>query len=369
MENDPQVKVRCPIGMNLTGSPSGTAFCDASTQGRWDVETFGPHLVRLLQFCADPRAVPEVVAMLADAAHCDRRVAERSVSALLEAGMLVREDEHPCMPERAALRRWERMGWREAFFFHARTNLLPKTDYSHPEAYREDAGTMRRKVAAEPDLPSNYKDYPDATTISLEGARTDFADEPPLAAILSEESRPAGDRPLGLEELGWFIHLAYGQTANRRLPVTGAHVGKTSPSGGSRHPTEVYPVILDVDGVDPGLYHYSVRRNCLELLQPGDLSAQMREHVFLSSERPPFRPRVVFLYSTIFERSMFRYREPRSYRVMHFDIGHLVQTSAYLASALRRPCYRAYAMHDSAVDRLLGIDGISEASMAFMVLG
>jgi SagB-type dehydrogenase family enzyme len=327
------------------------------------------HLVALLTFCGEPRDLRDAVRFLAMRTERDEDAAEAAILALLETGVLLADDAHRDIPSRVALQQWRRSGWGEAFHFHIRTNLLPKTDYSAESAYRDDIAAMRRKAAVEP-LPDNYKDYDGALSIPLTADRFQGIDNPPsLESILAEDPQHTRSRVLDLMEFGWFVHRAYGQTAIRRLPVSGQHVGKTSPSGGSRHPTEVYPVVLDVAGIEPGLYHYSVRHHALETLRTGDFLDALRTHVFLSPNRPPFEPRVVFILTTIFERSMFRYREPRSYRVMHFDLGHLMQTSAYLASSVRRSSYRAYAMHDREVDRLIGIDGITEASMAFVALG
>ncbi|MDF5808502.1 hypothetical protein P4123_14470 [Pseudomonas aeruginosa] len=52
-------------------------------------------------------------------------------------------------------------------------------------------------------------------------------------------------------------------------PLGDVFVRKTSPSGGSLHPVEVYPIVLNVDGIERGIYHYSVRRHGLERLWTG----------------------------------------------------------------------------------------------------
>lgn len=362
-------RLRCPVGLGFTATPSGVILDDSSTQGRWALDRVDPSLIRFLLYAREPRDRRALVAFLMDATACSEAVAGKTVETLRTEGMLVREGDVPNMPKRASLERWAAKGWREAFYFHARTNLLPKTDYSSDEAYEEDVAAMRRKLRdASGTLPSNYKDYEDAQTIEL-AAEFDPGPPPALGPLLSEACPVETGRAMNLAELGWYLRLAFGETATRRLPVSGRHVGKTSPSGGSRHPTEVYPVVLDVEGIEPGLYHYSVRRHVLERLRSGAYSEVMRKEVFLSDARPPFTPRVVFLFTTIFERSMFRYREPRSYRVVHFDLGHLMQTAATIAAGRRRPCYRAYAMHEREVDAFVGIDGITEASMTFLALG
>lgn len=363
------MKVRSPMGMGLTRIPSGIIISDSTTQRRWETDDLNRHLVALLKYCHIPRAIGDATRFLEEVTECAGDVAEHTIASLLECGMLLEDHRHTDLPTQTVLKQWTDKGWAEAFHFHLRTNRLPKADYAADTAYSDDVDAMRRKAAAEP-LPSNYKDYDGVSSIQLDANGFSGIDNPPpLEAILAEHPLSVLERPLDLPEFGWLVHRAYGQTTDKRLPVSGRHVAKTSPSGGSRHPTEVYPVILDVRGVDPGLYHYSVRRHALDRLRAGCLLDELRTHVFLAPQRPPFQPRVVFLLTTIFERSMFRYREPRSYRVVHFDLGHLMQTSAYIAASVRRPCYRAYAMHDREVESLIGVDGVSEAAMSFVAIG
>ena len=69
------------------------------------------------------------------------------------------------------------------------------------------------------------------------------------------------------EDFSILLLWTWGHTHLLTDPQVGQYVLKTSPSGGARHPTEVYPVVLRVDGVEPGLYHYSVKNHGLELLR------------------------------------------------------------------------------------------------------
>jgi Lhr-like helicase len=78
-----------------------------------------------------------------------------------------------------------------------------------------------------------------------------------------------------------------------------------------------------------------------------------------------FAPKVVLVYTSRLERSMFRYREPRTYRVVQHDVGHLLETAALVAGAYRRRFYRDYACADTEVEQMLGVDYLSEPVVAF----
>jgi hypothetical protein len=54
---------------------------------------------------------------------------------------------------------------------------------------------------------------------------------------------------------------------------------------------------------------------------------------------------------------------------MHLDLGHVMQSSALIASAIGRNSYRQYSADDSRLDRFLRIDGIEESFMGFCAIG
>ncbi|MBM0236171.1 hypothetical protein JNW88_01785 [Micromonospora sp. ATA32] len=47
----------------------------------------------------------------------------------------------------------------------------------------------------------------------------------------------------------------------------------------------------------------------------------------------PAGPWAVVLYSSFFERNRYRYREPRTFRTVHMDVGHLMTTCEFLGRA------------------------------------
>ena len=55
-----------------------------------------------------------------------------------------------------------------------------------------------------------------------------------------------------------------GRHSVRRVHVFGKLLYKRSPSGGARHPVEVYLMSLRVRGLRPGLYHYHPGHHILD---------------------------------------------------------------------------------------------------------
>lgn len=257
--------------------------------------------------------------------------------------------------------RWSEYHWESAYDYHWHTRAIPKPDWSTRAGWDADLATMREFIEAE-EPPSNYLDRPAIARVGLPTIR--HRAEGPIRDTITA-SDPG---PLDLETLTSLLALTFGENGKRRLPVTGEHVTKTTPSGGSRHPTEAHVCVLDVVGVAPGIYHYSVRDHALDLLDSNDPADFVARHVVMLRGRVGFRPRAVVLLTSTVERSMFRYRDSRSYRVLYLDVGHIVQTFAYVASTLCRPTYRGYAVRAAAVANRLGLDPLLHLPVAYGAL-
>jgi SagB-type dehydrogenase family enzyme len=164
--------------------------------------------------------------------------------------------------------------------------------------------------------------------------------------------------PLGA--ISTLLHYTWGRTGTVLSPTFGPLVRKTSPSGGARHPGEVYLVAFEVEGLARGVYHFNARDHVLERL-PGGVSR--REMLaFAVGQRHVSKAAAVFLMTAYFPRSMWKYKSPRAYRVVTLDTGHLGQTFCLVATWLGLAPFTTAAMRDTAIERALGIDGITEST-------
>lgn len=71
----------------------------------------------------------------------------------------------------------------------------------------------------------------------------------------------------------------------------------------------------------------------------------------------------------VFARMMWKYRHPRAYRVMHMNMGSLMQSFSTSAHALGLAPFVTAALRDSEIERYLGVDGIEESVLAVMATG
>jgi SagB-type dehydrogenase family enzyme len=179
--------------------------------------------------------------------------------------------------------------------------------------------------------------------------------------------RSFSGEPISAEQLGDILLWTWGKTDSRRYPMTGDLILKTSPSGGARHAIETYPVVLNVGGVSPGIYHYSVRRDDLVLLREGSFPALVS---YLCSDHPWIRKAaVVFFMTAIVERSAWKYRHSHAYRVLHLDAGHLGQTFHLVCNALGLGPFTFAATRNSDIEQALGLDGVSEIALYTAAVG
>jgi SagB-type dehydrogenase family enzyme len=222
-----------------------------------------------------------------------------------------------------------------------------------------------RALAAQSSAPAKFKNYPKAPQIPLPKAAS--AAEFPQLLLARRTHRRFARKNLSFDAVSKLLYYTWGVTGSVNSESFGPLPAKTSPSGGSRHPVEVYMLALRVDGLAQGLYHYDGRRHRLELLRSGDFSRQAAD--YCAGQKWVSEAGAVFLMSAVFPRSMWKYRVPRAYRVVLLDAGHLGQTFCLVATWLGLAPFSTGALHDTRIEADLGLDGISESVVFATAVG
>jgi SagB-type dehydrogenase family enzyme len=171
--------------------------------------------------------------------------------------------------------------------------------------------------------------------------------------------REFSDQPVALESVSQLLSLVWGVTGYHYSPLFGRLPHKTSPSGGARHPGEVYLMALRVNGLKRGLYHYHPKRHVLETIREGATAEKASRYC---ADAPHVRKAAaLFLMTALFPRNMWKYQNPRAYRVVLLDAGHLCQTFCLVATWLGLAPFCTAALKDTLIERDLGVDGIRES--------
>jgi SagB-type dehydrogenase family enzyme len=274
--------------------------------------------------------------------------AEETIARLVEADALERED-RPRSARESAMERWG--SWNPAAgFFHSATRDVFFVDP------REGNQRLREKAAAVP-LPPAVKRYPRARTRQL--SRVSAGSEFPRVLLARRTWRQFSKRLLPFDALSTLLGLTGGIQHWATAPGQGKLPLKTSPSGGARHPIELYVWARRVENLTPGLYHYAPDRHRVELLKGGPQPASAGRYLpgqFWYDDAP-----AIVFFSAVYARYLWKYTYARAYRATLIEAGHQCQTFCLIATWLRLAPFCSMALADSEVEADLGLDGVSES--------
>lgn len=171
-------------------------------------------------------------------------------------------------------------------------------------------------------------------------------------------TRRFSDVPLSEAQLSTLLYFSWGATGTVDNPLGDVFLRKTSPSGGSLHPIEVYPVIMNVDGVPNGLYHYSVRRHGLETLSQEDPRDWIAHAT--GDQQWVAEAGVVFLLSAFLPRTAWKYGYPRVARAVISEVGFSSQSAFLTATWQGLGAFHTIALRDQIWEEKLGLDPLRE---------
>lgn len=298
----------------------------------------------VLQFFDDWRTTAEY----AVETKVTNRTAQRAIGQLVADGFLLSSARRPS-PKEEAMARWD--GWNPpAGFFHDATRDVRFLD-------AVEGGRLLREKARRVPPPPAVKRYLRARSFQLPLTKTDgeFA-----RTLLARRTwRQFAKRPLSLTSLAALLGFTGGVLkwaatgADPRQPL------KTSPSGGARHPIELYVCVRNVERLPRGLYHYSGDLHTIERIgtSPGPMTVER----YLPSQPWYDGAAAIVFFSAVYERYLWKYNYPRAYRATLVEAGHQCQTFCLAATWLGLAPFCTMAIADSTVEHDLGLDGIAEA--------
>lgn len=177
--------------------------------------------------------------------------------------------------------------------------------------------------------------------------------------------------PLPLEQLALVLYETFGCRAYSTVRPELVVLRKASPSGGALHPVEAYPLVRNVDGIEPGLYHYAVRDHALEPVLPlTELEARETINAFTSGQRWFAEAAVAFVLTARFRRNFWKYRRhPKAYATLLLDVAHLSQTMYLISADLGLGAFFTNLVDAGRIEDRLGLDGYREGALALCGCG
>lgn len=173
-------------------------------------------------------------------------------------------------------------------------------------------------------------------------------------------------RPLSIGAFAQVMQVAFGACGIEELAPGMTAVKRTSPSGGALHPIEAFPLVIDVEGLAPGFYHYRGDDHRLELVArvPAEEARPLAARLVAGQDYFADAAALVFHVARL-DRQFWKYRQhPKAMRVLLLDSGHLSQTFYLAATDLGLGAFYTAAINDADIAGILCLD-----SSARMVIG
>ncbi len=155
------------------------------------------------------------------------------------------------------------------------------------------------------------------------------------------------EEPLAIEELSYLLWAIEGVKENR-----GKFSFRTTPSGGARHPLDVYVFAHKVEGLNVGLYRYLPVEHELVLERQGDDSVVLDEAL----NGQFWNAACVVMWAAVPYRSEWRYGKA-AYKLVALDTGHSCQNLYLACESLGLGTCAIGAYDQERLDAYLGLDG------------
>ena len=185
-----------------------------------------------------------------------------------------------------------------------------------------------------------------------------------LSAIKSRQShRQFTSESLTLEEVSFLLWTTQGI----RKKTSEITAFRTVPSAGCRHALETYLCVLNVTGLEQGIYRYlPLEHQLLVVSQQKNLSARISAAALHQSFVG--KSAVTFLWTTIPYRMEWRY-DIAACKVIALDAGHACQNLYLSCAAIKAGTCAVAAYNQDLMDDLLGVDGEDEFTIYLAPVG
>ncbi|MGA8165411.1 MAG: hypothetical protein WB791_10420 [Waddliaceae bacterium] len=248
---------------------------------------------------------------------------------------------------------WKSSGWTDAADYHFYTWDAPFLDYTK-EGKGHDID--RKKMA---DL---QKSEPDIFRCKI------YCQQRLQIPLPSVEVIPdsASNQLSTTDRVKYLLACVFGKIGEKPCHWTDVPlIRRSSPSGGCRHPSEGYFLSSKALNMESGFYHVQTDPLILNLL-----STQFDEisQIIVPEEEDNSEFLGAIVISTVFERNMYRYREPRTFRTVHMDAGHLIGSIEILGSELGFKVTPYLRFDEDGILNIMKTSKLNEGVMALITL-
>jgi SagB-type dehydrogenase family enzyme len=236
-----------------------------------------------------------------------------------------------------------------AWTFHRNTCLQP---------------TRASGVVLEPEN-APFKEYLSAPTLPLPSSG--WAVRELRDCIAGRRScRQFAGTSISLVQLAHLLQSAYGSTCPASDGLL-EFIRRPVPSAGALYPLELYLVVMRVEGVAPGIYHYAAADHLLEQVRAENVAAHQVSALF-GGQSWFGEAAVIVVLTAIPLRSLWKYGE-RGYRYILIEAGHVAQNLNLVAVEVGLGSANVGAFFDSALTQFLELDDEVEFPLYAVAVG
>ncbi|NLK28784.1 MAG: SagB/ThcOx family dehydrogenase [Clostridiales bacterium] len=227
--------------------------------------------------------------------------------------------------------------------------------------------TDKMKGLPQPDIVKPYD--PNSRIISLPTVNSDILKKRDVYECLKDRRsiRHYSEETISLDELSYLLWATQGITGTNKVGLT----LRTVPCSGATHSFETYLFIMNVAGLEKGIYRYlPIEHKLLYMFALEDIDKRLDEISLDQPFVPHFTKKsaVTFAWSTTPYRSEWKF-DVSAHKKILIDVGHVCQ-NLYLAGESLDMGVCAIGIYDQeAIDNLLQLDGEEEFIIYLAALG
>jgi len=138
-----------------------------------------------------------------------------------------------------------------------------------------------------------------------------------------------------------------------------------TPSGGARNPFEAYLFVKRVEGLAPGIYHYSALEHSIALVSEAETALS---DLVAGQEWAETMSCAIVLCASL-DRTMWKYPDGNAYRVVMIEAGHIGQNIMLAATAEGLTACPTAALSHSRIRDAIGLERLMDTPVYALTIG
>lgn len=230
--------------------------------------------------------------------------------------------------------------------------------------FTKQVETDQQKDMPQPPLQKPYDDSEEVIELPIVDKSIITKDDIFQCILDRKSHRNYLDEEITLEELSYLLMMTQGIKEIKGNNYVGL---RAVPSAGGRHPFETYLVVLNVKGLEKGIYRYLPLEHKLLFIKEEEA---LDEKIVEGVNRQKFAgdAAVTFIWACIPYRTEWRYAD-RTYKIALLDAGHIGQSLYLACETIGLGTCAIASYNQKLIDDLIDVDGEDEFAVYISPVG